>query len=70
MQKNKTLEQIADELEESVKDIQPIYDIVKKYAPEYDVDVITTEVLEKNKTLKRGEADMKFIRGIYSVQLM
>lgn len=75
MQKNKTLEQIADELEESVKDIQPIYDIVKKHAPEYDVDVITTEVLEtrenkKNKTLKRGEADMKFIRGIYSVQLM
>ena len=26
--------------------------------------------LQKNKTLKRGEADMKFIRGIYSVQLM
>ena len=46
LQKNKTLEQIADELEESVKDIQPIYDIVKKHAPEYDVDAITTEVLE------------------------
>ena len=75
LQKNKTLEQIADELEESVKDIQPIYDIVKKHAPEYDVDVITTEYwkhgkIKKHKTLKRGEADMKFIRGIYSVQLM
>lgn len=46
MQKNKTLEQIADELEESVEDIQLIYDIVNKHAPEYDVDAITAEVLE------------------------
>ena len=46
VQKNKTLDQIADELEESVETIQPIYDIVKKHAPEYDVDAITTEVLE------------------------
>ena len=45
VQKNKTLDQIADELEESVEEIQPIYDIAKKYAPEYDVDVITAEVL-------------------------
>ena len=45
-QKNKSLEQIADELEESIEDIQPIYDIVKKHAPEYDVDAITAEVLE------------------------
>ena len=46
VQKDKNLEQIADELEESVETIQPIYDIVKKHAPEYDVDAITTEVLE------------------------
>ena len=46
VQKNKTLDQIADELEESIEIIQPIYDIVKKHAPEYDVDAITTEVLE------------------------
>ncbi len=46
LQKNKSLEQIADELEESIEDIQPIYDIVKKHAPEYDVDAITAEVLE------------------------
>ena len=45
-EKNKTLEQIADELEESVEDIQLIYDIVNKHAPEYDVDAITAEVLE------------------------
>ena len=52
VQKNKTLDQIADELEESVEDIQPIYDIVKKYAPEYDVDAITTEVLEARENEK------------------
>ena len=52
MQKNKTLDQIADELEESVEDIQPIYDIVKKHAPEYDVDAITTEVLEARENEK------------------
>ena len=51
-EKNKTLEQIADELEESVKDIRPIYYIVKKHAPEYDVDVITTEVLETRENKK------------------
>ena len=46
VKKNKTLEEIADELEESIETIQPIYDVVKKHAPEYDVDVITAEVLE------------------------
>ena len=46
VQKDKNLEQIADELEESIETIQPIYDIVKKHAPKYDVDAITTEVLE------------------------
>ena len=52
MQKNKTLDQIADELEESIETIQPIYDIVKKHAPEYDVDAITTEVLEARENKK------------------
>ena len=52
VQKNKTLDQITDELEESVEDIQPIYDIVKKHAPEYDVDAITTEVLEARENEK------------------
>ena len=51
-QKNKTLDQIADELEESVEDIHPIYDIVKKHAPEYDADTITTEVLEARENEK------------------
>ena len=46
VKKNKTLEEIADELEESIETIQPIYDVVKKHAPEYEVDAITAEVLE------------------------
>ena len=52
VQKNKSLEEIADELEEPVETIQPIYDIVKKHAPEYDIDVITTEVLETRENEK------------------
>ena len=52
VQKNKTLDQIADELEESVEDNHPIYDIVKKHAPEYDADTITTEVLEARENEK------------------
>ena len=52
LQKNKSPEQIADELEESVETIQPIYDIVKKHAPEYDADTITTEVLETRENEK------------------
>ena len=52
LQKNKSLEQIADELEESVETIQPIYDIVKKHAPEYDADTITKEVLEARENEK------------------
>jgi len=52
MQKNKTLDQIADELEESIEIIQLMYDIVKKYATEYDVDAITTEVLEARENEK------------------
>ena len=52
LQKNKSPEQISDELEESVETIQPIYDIVKKHAPEYDVDAITTEVLETRENEK------------------
>ena len=52
VKKNKTLEEIADELEESIETIQPIYDIVKKHVPEYDVDAITTEVLETRENEK------------------
>ena len=38
--KNKSVEQIADELEEDVSKIQKIYDIAKEFAPNYDVEKI------------------------------
>ena len=50
VQKSKMLDQIADELEESIEDIQLIYDIARKHAPEYDVDAITTEVMESRES--------------------
>ncbi len=46
VKKNKSLEVIAEELEESVSDIQQIYDKVLEYAPEYDVNMICEKVTE------------------------
>lgn len=43
--KNKTLEEMADELEEDAETIQPLYEIVIKYAPTYNEDEIIEEVL-------------------------
>ena len=44
--KNKSVEEIADMLEESPETIRRIYDVAVKYAPEYDVVSIYSE-LEK-----------------------
>ena len=38
--KNKSLQQIADELEEDEDTIRPLYEAAKAAAPEYDVDKI------------------------------
>ena len=46
--KGKTIEIIADEVEEETKAIKPIIDIAVKYAPDYDVDAIYDELI-KNK---------------------
>ena len=40
MTKSKSIEQIADELEEDIPLIQKIYDIATEFSPEYDVDKI------------------------------
>lgn len=48
MKKGKTPESIAEELEESIDTVQPIYDIAKEYAPDYDVDKIYTRLQEMN----------------------
>lgn len=47
VKKGKSLEVISDELEEKVENIQPIYETVKKCAPEYDCAKIY-EMLNKN----------------------
>ena len=44
--KNKSIEEIADDLEEDVSTIEKICNVASKFAPEYDVDSIM-EVLEK-----------------------
>ena len=40
LRKGKTLETIAEELEEEISIVEKIYDIVRKFAPEYDVEEI------------------------------
>lgn len=44
MTKNKSIEQIADELEEDVSKIQKIYDIAKEFAPDYNVEKIMAKL--------------------------
>ena len=40
LKKNKSVEQIADELEEKITDIEKIYAVAEKFAPDYDVNKI------------------------------
>ena len=44
MIKNKSIEQIADGLEEDVSKIQKIYDIAKEFAPNYNVEKIMAKL--------------------------
>lgn len=40
MRKNKTIEEIAEDLEEEASGIEPIYNAAKDFAPEYDPDLV------------------------------
>ena len=42
--KNKSLAQIADELEEDPETIQPLYNVVLQHAPDFDMDEIMKDV--------------------------
>ena len=44
VKKNKTVEEIAEDLEEEETVIKPIYDIAVKYAPEYDPEQVLEEM--------------------------
>lgn len=45
VKKQKSLEQIAEELEEDISEVQPLYETVLQFAPEYDIDAITAQIL-------------------------
>ena len=47
LEKGKSIETIADEVEETVESIKPICDIAEKHAPNYDVDAIYDELRSK-----------------------
>ena len=38
--KNKSLEQIAEELEEEISVIEPLYELVQAFAPDYDEEQV------------------------------
>ncbi len=48
LNKNKNLEVIAEELEEDIVAVKELVEIVLKFAPEYDVETITKEIMIKN----------------------
>ncbi len=43
--KGKSIEQIADDLEEDTDTLTPLYESVISHAPDYDLDTIMNEVL-------------------------
>ena len=45
LQKQKTPQEIAEDLDESLEKIQQICDIAKEYAPDYDPEAICTQLL-------------------------
>lgn len=46
MKKDMAAKEIAEQLEEDVDEVQRIYDIALRYAPDFDADRITEEVLK------------------------
>ena len=55
LRKGKTVNVIANELEEDEATIKEICDIAKKYAPDYDADSICKEYIEKIKETEEKE---------------
>ncbi|MGN0342737.1 MAG: hypothetical protein ACI4DO_08080, partial [Roseburia sp.] len=48
LEKNKSLETIADELEEDLDTVKRICDIAESYAPNYDVKKIVEQLQERD----------------------
>jgi hypothetical protein len=49
MKKNKSIEAIARELETDTGDIQKIWQIAKRFAPDYDAEKVFAEFLKTTK---------------------
>lgn len=54
MTKGKSIEVIADEVEESLDKVEVIYNIAKKYAPDYDIDRIYEEMKNSESEAEDG----------------
>ncbi|MBO6113002.1 MAG: hypothetical protein J6P45_08150, partial [Lachnospiraceae bacterium] len=51
--KGKSVDMIADELEENEETIKVICEVAKKYAPDYDAEAICKEFMEKMKEVEK-----------------
>lgn len=49
LKKGKPIEQIAEELEESTEELQPIINTAERFAPDYDVDRIMEEIARSSR---------------------
>ena len=55
LQRNKTISEMAEELEETEDIIKNIVDVVKKYEPDYDMDAICKELMALIEEKKSGD---------------
>ena len=55
LQKDKSVPEIADELEESEETIRRIVTIAKQYDSDYDIDMICKELMSVKEEAERGE---------------
>lgn len=53
MKKNKTVEKIAEELEDEVSAIEPIYNVAKGFAPEYDPKLVFEQFIRETGAERR-----------------
>lgn len=47
MKKNKTIEEIAEDLEEESSVIEPFYRVAEKFAPDYDPESVFEQIMQK-----------------------
>ena len=59
IEKNCSVSEIADMLEEEESVIQPIYDVAKQFAPDYDLDSILEVLLKKDEGISNNQVNEK-----------